>query len=415
MTRMSVAAVAWLAAVGCSLAALFGATAATAVDATNCMQRAVAFDGIKTLRYATVTDVEGATPLLYCEKTSTDPCTTADRIIAGDVVAIGKTCGTWSYVQHIGITSVTVGWLESARLQPSATQLPFDDGEPGARERPDFWQHPYTIRVKLTQGHGVPVCEAYLQRLNQTVFHEPPSCGRPENAQIPGFTRLNRVPLTVGQVNSNYIRVYNLSHPTFYNDNLVEPPADRKDLVAIWMLRGQKGDEVKAITDPADIAAWRFDPPVDIDNDGVPDSVVIWRGYPPLWSLGMPVDACGVLTDSHRPFPHLDQVPLIFTPGYTGIDLAKTIEIFNDPAVHLPQLETDRSRLGTELPYRWIQPRGAVVDVFEYRGKYFSDTTKSDRSNRQIDENQIDVYLNERGTTQKVCEYQNMDREWVPL
>jgi hypothetical protein len=39
----------------------------------------------------------------------------------------------------------------------------------------------------LQQGHGVPVCEAYLELLNQTKFTETPFCGRPEEGSVKGF------------------------------------------------------------------------------------------------------------------------------------------------------------------------------------------------------------------------------------
>ena len=53
---------------------------------------------------------------------------------------------------------------------------------------------------KLTRGNTVPVCEAYLQRLNQTQFKYPANCGRPEDDQVPGFQRLTRVLLSQTEV-----------------------------------------------------------------------------------------------------------------------------------------------------------------------------------------------------------------------
>lgn len=48
----------------------------------------------------------------------------------------------------------------------------------------------------LTKGKGVEVCETYVKRLNKTWFEKLPFCDRPENTDVPGFEKLNRVALT---------------------------------------------------------------------------------------------------------------------------------------------------------------------------------------------------------------------------
>src|ERR1700675_1921036 len=53
---------------------------------------------------------------------------------------------------------------------------------------------------RLTRGHALQICEAYLKRLNRTAYQEPPYCGRPENDQIPGFERLQRVALAPEEI-----------------------------------------------------------------------------------------------------------------------------------------------------------------------------------------------------------------------
>ena len=101
----------------------------------------------------------------------------------------------WSYVQFIGKTRITTGWIKTESLDIRKTVLPFDDGRPSLIGDTEVFV-PATIPMKIVRGKGIPVCEAYLQRLNQTVFHWAPYCGRPENDQIPGFERLKRVRLT---------------------------------------------------------------------------------------------------------------------------------------------------------------------------------------------------------------------------
>ena len=62
-------------------------------------------------------------------------------------------------------------------------------------------------RFDLVQGQGVAVCEAYLARLNMTDYQDPPYCNRPEHAAIPGFARLQRMPLTAEAVQALLPRV----------------------------------------------------------------------------------------------------------------------------------------------------------------------------------------------------------------
>jgi hypothetical protein len=52
-----------------------------------------------------------------------------------------------------------------------------------------------TYPFHSTKGHGIRVCEAYLQRLNLTAYYDPPYCGRPETSVVPGFKVLDRIAL----------------------------------------------------------------------------------------------------------------------------------------------------------------------------------------------------------------------------
>jgi hypothetical protein len=110
-------------------------------------------------------------------------------LITGNIVAVGKVCGTWAYTQFIGRKVVSTGWVDPARLQ--------------------FLRKTSAIvvadRFSLTKGQGHPVCEAYLQRLNSSpYFPYPPYCDRPEDDEIPGFALLHRVPLTPQQISGRF-------------------------------------------------------------------------------------------------------------------------------------------------------------------------------------------------------------------
>ena len=82
---------------------------------------------------------------------------------------------------------------ELAGIERTVTSVPGIRGN--TTEHSLETREPRYYTFDLTKGNGIPVCEAYLQRLNNTDFQNMPYCGRPEDDSVPGFTRLNRVPL----------------------------------------------------------------------------------------------------------------------------------------------------------------------------------------------------------------------------
>src|SRR5882724_906463 len=104
-----------------------------AAGSPKCTQSDVSFDGTAPLRYTPVAGAPGARAYLYaqfpaqCTRADDQSCKDAPYVLSGDVVAVAKTCGNWAYVQYIGRTHITVGWMLASRLPPeegSATAAP---------------------------------------------------------------------------------------------------------------------------------------------------------------------------------------------------------------------------------------------------------------------------------------------------
>src|SRR5258708_4383381 len=167
----------------------------------SCADKNVVFDGIAPLRYATVVGEQGSRIFLHpqyperCGSKGTT-CDGKSYLVPGDPVAIGKSCGSWAYIQFIGAKHVTTGWLPSASLQDMPPQVDNVAAEylPGTAL--------LRYRFTLKRGRGIPVCEAFLQRLNITKYLYPPYCHwqAPLSSSTPGFSLLHREKMTARQV-----------------------------------------------------------------------------------------------------------------------------------------------------------------------------------------------------------------------
>jgi hypothetical protein len=236
-------------------------TLCSAVQAANlapCIRKSVRFDGSGPLQFGRVTGLSGAR--LYIHPSYPKSCNSSTRscagtrayLLTGDEVAVGKNCGKWTYIQYIGQSRITEGWVARSNLK-LLRKVGTGMGTP---------------LFTLIKGRGTPVCEAYLQRLNVTDYRANypspplPYCGIPENDDIPGFRFLHRVPLPSNLVVKMSGELSLLWHPP--NPHLNERPVD-DDGLPQWV-----GSRMKA---------WRYNPGIDVDNDGIPDDIVVWQGY----------------------------------------------------------------------------------------------------------------------------------------
>jgi hypothetical protein len=278
----------------------------------QCIQRKVAFDGVEPLTYATVVGEQGFKLRVYREypgSCSAQPgtrCNEGGYLVPGDELAQAKTCASWSYIQFIGKDRVTVGWVAADALR-SRPVSPEPEAEVAVIN-----DQPKHYHFRLTQGPHVPVCEAYLQRLNQTRFTCPAYC-----------------------------------------DEGVMPYPPK---VAVDTAAGRRPGPTP----------WRYSEPIDINNSGSPQQVVIWD-----WDAESQ-PACGV-PHGHDVSPtRPGQVALIASADLSSIDQAKTIRTFGHPDGGM----TGGSALsaGTVRFVRSLRLIGYSYGVFEYRGRFYFDT-----------------------------------------
>jgi len=314
---------------------------------------------------------------------------------SGDVVAIGGTCGQWSYVQRVGAREVSYGWVESSMLSPVTLLLPFDGGVPGAQDS-QLFSKKWRIRVKLTKGRGIPVCEAYLQRLNQTFFYEAPFCGRPDNDQVPGFVRLNAVPLSSVEVNRLAVSIENVSFKPPANfimkpDALVLAESATRAHKVYLDTRGV----VQAVPRTEKTAVWRFSPEVDIDNDGTPDNVIMFSGF--TW------EPCGDPTEQFPLSGSEIPKPFVVSADGSSIDIGRTEALFGPPDVSSNR--THHNLLG-------YYPIGYSISLFKYRDKYFFDAFVGDPGSTDQSRQTIHVFQRTRRQLNEICRVENLDADW---
>jgi hypothetical protein len=240
----------------------------------------------------------------------------------------------------------------------------------------------------LTKGRGIAVCEAYLKRLNLVQSDEPPYCDRPEDTEIEGFEHLNRIPLNIDEAFAFGDKVYNFT----YRGSQDSFPNGRSSITKN-IIQQDLGRS---------ILAWRYDPPADIDNDGAPDSLVIWQGYGA--SHGSYV--CGSVKDRDPWWQN--QIAYIVDFDAMRIDEKRTRKIFGHPVGSYSSVMAGKRKV--TLP--GFRPIGLKMGIFKYDGLYYFDTffdSSGDFQGRRQKDPRIGstlgVFLRKDGVTKQMCEY----------
>ncbi|MHB1587936.1 MAG: hypothetical protein ACYCRH_04145 [Acidiferrobacteraceae bacterium] len=267
----------------------------------------------------------------------------------------------------------------------------------------------------LTKGAGIQVCRAYLKRLNTARYAAPPYCDIPEATSAPGFTPLHRVPLTAAQAGIMTLRVTDFMGTQRQGTKKEYETRRAADVAALKHLESVVGPAAvlttKKLLQRGELVAWRYDPPVDIENDGRPDDVLVWRGgnlEPTV--CGHPAQTSQFETDGRVP-----QVAFILAPSKDPlnipIDIAKTKAVFGYPGggYHYP---------GQSIPDQRFRPLGPTLGIFKYKNLYYSETFlfnnpvdfwglltagKDMYNPRQA--NDLAVFLHRHGKTREVCQY----------
>ena len=346
----------------------------------ECKNTKVKFDGLTPLTYAVVNDDRRGALDIYkkyppkCDSDNKTTCKATAHLTPGEVVTIGAHCGNLDYVQHIGDRQVVTGWVDDNTLRHRTTS---SSVQPVAEDRGDTQT---IFHFAMTKGRGTSVCEAYLQRLNQTRYEKPPYCDLPENTQVPGFTHLTRrwlEPSDIDQIDDD-VQAFVVEGTLMVSHGKTKlPPGGYRPTI------------------------YRFDSPVDIENNGKPDNVLMWD----LDNRNAP--NCGeYVGSSPEPAPN-GPIGVILSENGKKIDIEKTKRVFGNKEGGLWLVVGDGRQ-------RVFQPRyvpiGTSYAIFEYRDKFYFSTYLyydfgTNGSGTEYRGDALGVFMHQDGHTSQICEY----------
>jgi hypothetical protein len=262
-----------------------------------------------------------------------------------------------------------------------------------------------STRFELTKGREILVCRAYLQRLKNSRFNyydHQPYCDRPENDSVPGFTRLVRIPLPPAEVNRLYPLAFNFETP---------PKTHEAETDGTRRIRYGQLDVTPNVGHELDV--WRYEPEVDIFNNGAPVNVLMWRG---VGLGGGPSGTCGVDLTGNTGGLRIDQMPLVFKSGNGAVDEAATKLLIAHPVQAYDTKINTGNLYATATGFR---PVARSIGIFKYRDLYYFDgffdiwgDANNERRGQPALANTLAVFLHRDGVSREICEYRLSGRDY---
>jgi hypothetical protein len=256
----------------------------------------------------------------------------------------------------------------------------------------------------LTNGKGVPVCEAYLDLLNRTPLERTPFCGRPENGPAP-FVHLERRDVGIDEILPlfNYVFEFMRFNDQHHVEKFFRPNDDPKK--SYWSTDATTPEVIGQVLGFHWMHVWSYDTPIDIANDGKPVRVLIWQGYGASGSGA----SCGV---DYAAGPwygtYTEQRAFVLNADGKTIDEPQTRAIFGmvgDPA------SKGRGEAGLPPGATSFAPMADSIGIFGYDGRYYIQIENKPAA-RGLPPPPVEVLLREHGNTSKVCAYRPLN---VPI
>jgi hypothetical protein len=266
------------------------------------------------------------------------------------------------------------------------------------------------FHASLLKGEAT-VCKDYVKRLNQMIFVRElrptrsgwinnPHCDRGESGAPKGFRLLKREPLSIDELLRLQPSVFAfLDSPTGTPASIPVPSTVHATLP--YPPGSAQFRQWTAINARDHYFFYRFEPRVDIDNNGAPDDVVVWK------ETGGP---CGELDNGGE--PRILRTDLLVLDRAGRLDMEKTRSLVGHPKGEVLALRsTEDPAHPDEVRATRFRTIGNNFGVLEYEGVTYFDTFYAEggdlENRRDGTPNYLEtlaVLLHKGGKTQLVCE-----------
>jgi uncharacterized protein YecT (DUF1311 family) len=289
--------------------------------------------------------------------------------------------------------------LERLELSMPVPNEPYSGREPDYQPFKSNYQ-----RFRLLRGTEKEVCTAHVALLRATYFDLPPYCGRSEPNDTPGFE-----PLTLVHLDDE--------STMWLHHTLGALFSERADLLqSIAPLSASRAYVEELRQSPlaflASISPSTFEPPIDIDNDGIPDRIAYWPDHN-YHNCGQesPLNKDGTFLRGTRHALALD--------AQGRIDVTRTRALFGHPFPYVIEQRDKNTGKSTSVALSRYRPLAHMVTFTKYRGTfYFSGMTDAygwgDFENKRKSDptlaDMLAVYEHRNGKTALQCEIR-----WIPM
>lgn len=307
---------------------------------------------------------------------------------------------------------ICLGALPAALLTFRASEAA---GANAPQRAPQF--RPGFQAFEVRAGKETALCQAYVEMLRSIEFEDPPYCSRRPDQDhrrfgfetlgwkklepqtelelrlvVPGYFRTGRLDYLQKEWSSEErMRAINPKARSYLYQGF-EGATARERYLKVTAAEVAESQRASLSVD----TAYELAAPVDIDNDGSPERVVIWPAEG---------NRCGAVTYKEPLIFGRNAVVLQATGGF---DPKKTDEVFRHPDNYQVQLRDPPS--GQLLPYSTTTPRYLVraITVTKYQGSYLFDglmTRGLSGPGSPSDKNaSIGVFEHRHGITAMRCE-----------
>jgi hypothetical protein len=267
----------------------------------------------------------------------------------------------------------------------------------------------------LLEGHGVPVCDAYLELLNKTKFTVTPFCGRPDEGPVKGFEHLDGHFMKAEEVSPLFTKVWEFMRfgdqnhtEKYFHPGSISPQTGKvSPQNSYWSPDPSSPSDVVSELQQGLMYVWAFSIPLDVNNNGLPLNVITWQGYGATGSGAR----CG---SDHAYIPWQDSYvgtrAFVLAPDKKSIDEKETRLIFGAaPDAGRP---VDAQIPGLVKPGQHpFRPLADSIGIFKFEGRYYIEI--EDRPKLEDSElPPVHVLLREHDTTRQVC---TLHPESVPV